>query len=126
MTESNYPYQLSLLKIPVTDIARSSEFYRDLLKFKLEFAAEQYGWAQLSAGDLALGLYKPDMGGGDGKVGGSRDFHLALAPESFDALAADLLERKLLVENKVHRGDDGTTFIQLRDPDGNVVHISRI
>ena len=125
MTEFNYPYQLSLLKIPVTDIAHGAEFYRDVLKFKLEFAAEQYGWAQFSAGDLAPGLYKPGMGGGDGKVGGSTDFHLALPGESFDALAADLMKRNLLVENKVHRGDAGTTFIQVRDPDGNVVHVSR-
>jgi catechol 2,3-dioxygenase-like lactoylglutathione lyase family enzyme len=122
---NNPNYHLSLLKIPVSNISKSAEFYRDLLKFKEEFVAEQYGWAQFSAGDLALALYKPGMGGGDGKVGGSTGFHLALPPEQFDALSVDLLKRGVLVDNRVQRGDDGTTYIQVRDPDGNVLNVGR-
>ena len=118
-------YQLSLLKIPVTDIAKSAEFYRDVLKFKSEFVAEKYGWAQFSAGDLSLALYKPGMGGGDGKPGGSTGFHLALPPDQFDGLAADLLKLGVLVDNRIQHGDDGTTYVQVRDPDGNVLNVGR-
>jgi len=122
---SDPAYQLSLLKIPVSDITRSADFYRDTLKFKPEFVAEKYGWAQFDAGGLPLALYKPGMGGGDGKIGGSTGFHLSLPPQQFDALAAELLKRGVLVDNKVQRGDDGTTYVQVRDPDGNVLNIGR-
>ncbi len=122
---SDSSYQLSLLKIPVSDIAKSAAFYSDALKFKPEFVAEQYGWAQFDAGGLPLALYKPGMGGGDGHVGGSTGFHLALLPAQFDTLAADLLKRGVLVDNRIQRGDDGTTYVQVRDPDGNVLNVGR-
>jgi catechol 2,3-dioxygenase-like lactoylglutathione lyase family enzyme len=118
-------YELSLLKIPVSEITRSAAFYRDALGFEQQFAAEEYGWAQFQAGDLPLALYKPGLGGGDGKIGGSTGFHLSLPPQQFDALAAALLQRGCLVEDKVHRGDDGTTFIEVRDPDANTLKIMR-
>src|SRR5438477_11958075 len=73
---SNSGYKLSLLKIPVSDVARGADFYRETLKFKQDFIVEKYGWAQFSAGDLRIALYKPGMGGGDGKIGGSTGFHL--------------------------------------------------
>jgi catechol 2,3-dioxygenase-like lactoylglutathione lyase family enzyme len=119
------PYRLSILKIPVSDIKRSANFYRDALGFQEEFVAEQYGWAQLHAGELPLALYKPGKGGGTGRIGGSTGFHLSLPPKRFDALADRLLKRGVLVENMVHRSDDGSTFIDVRDPDGNTLAISR-
>ena len=122
---SNATFQLALLKIPVSQIERSSKFYQDTLGVTVQFAAEEYGWAQLLAGELPLALYKPGMGGGDGKIGGSLDFHLALAAERFDQLANSLIPRGVIVDNTIHRGDDGTTFIDLRDPDGNTLKIMR-
>ena len=59
---SDTGYQLALLKIPVTEITRSAAFYREALGFEQQFAAEEYGWAQFAAGDLAVALYKPGMG----------------------------------------------------------------
>jgi catechol 2,3-dioxygenase-like lactoylglutathione lyase family enzyme len=118
-------YQLSLLKIPVTDIQRSAAFYHDTLGFEQQFVAPQYGWAQLKAGELPLARYKPGMGGGDGHVGGSTGFHLSLPAERFDTLAAALLVQGVLVENRVHHGDDGSVFIDVRDPDGNTLKIGR-
>ena len=44
-------FALSLLKIPVSDVTRSAEFYRTALGFEEQFVAEKYGWAQLQAGD---------------------------------------------------------------------------
>jgi catechol 2,3-dioxygenase-like lactoylglutathione lyase family enzyme len=119
-------YKLSLLKIPVSQITRSAEFYREALGFEQQFLAEEYGWAQFQAGDVGITLYKPGMGGGDGKIGGSLDFHLSLLPEQFDPLAADLLKRGSLAENRIHRGDDGSTFIDVCDPDGNTLKIGRM
>jgi catechol 2,3-dioxygenase-like lactoylglutathione lyase family enzyme len=122
---SDTDYQLSVLKIPVSDINKSADFYRDTLKFKLEYVAEKYHWAQLSAGELPLALYEPGKGGGDAKIGGSTGFHLALVPQQFDALASDLLKRGVLVENQVQHSASGSTFVQVRDPDGNILNVSR-
>lgn len=120
-----FAYALCLLKVPVTDVARSVGFYRDVMGFAEGFVAEEYGWAQLSAGGLTLALYVPGMGGGDAAVGGAVGFHLALAGCEFDALVQDLEGRDALVEGRVHRGNDGTTFVDVRDPDGNVLKIMR-
>ena len=75
---TNLTYQLALLKIPVKNVDVSSLFYSENLGLKIDFAAEEYGWAQLSSGDFSLALYVPGMGGGDGQIGGSVDFHLSL------------------------------------------------
>jgi len=122
----SFAYGLSLLKIPVTEINRSVAFFRDFLGLKEEFVADEYGWAQLSAGNLSLALYVPGKGGGEGTVGGSVGFHLTLAAPEFDALSSDLLARGVLGEGRVHQGNDGTTFIDVVDPDGNVLKILRI
>ncbi|MDB5328751.1 MAG: hypothetical protein JWM57_4320 [Phycisphaerales bacterium] len=119
-------YQLTLLKIPVSDITRSAAFYAETLKWEPQFVADEYGWAQFDAGGLPVALYKPGMGGGDGKPGGSTGFHLAVPADAFSALAADLLSKGVLVDNRVQQGDDGTTYVQLCDPDGNVLNIGRI
>ena len=118
-------YQLSLLKIPVSNLETAAQFYEHDLGLTLEFLVEEYGWAQFSAGTLPLALYLPGKGGGDGQIGGSLDFHLSLAASDFDPLADRLLAAGVLVEDMMHTGADGSTFIDVRDPDGNVLKISR-
>lgn len=118
-------YEVQILKVPVSDIEVSSQFYATNLGFEIQFAAAEYGWAQLSAAGLSLALYKPGMGGGDGQLGGSVDFHLSLPDTIFQSLAANLLEKGHLVEDRVHTGNDGSTFMDVRDPDGNVIKIMK-
>jgi catechol 2,3-dioxygenase-like lactoylglutathione lyase family enzyme len=123
MSESGY--QLQLLKVPVTDVEASSQFYVSELGCELQFAAAEYGWAHMSAGDVTLALYVPGMGGGDGKIGGSLDFHLSLPGSQFDELAQRLLKDGHLSENMIHTGNDGSTFVNVIDPDGNVIKIMK-
>jgi catechol 2,3-dioxygenase-like lactoylglutathione lyase family enzyme len=118
-------YEVQMLKIPVSDIEVSSQFYATHLGFEIQFAAAEYGWAQLSAAGLALALYKPGMGGGDGQLGGSVDFHLSLPDKAFQSLATSLLEEGHLVEDRIHTGNDGSTFMDICDPDGNVIKIMK-
>ena len=123
--ESNFNYQLRLLKIPVTNVDVSSQFYAEHLGLTVDFAAEEYGWAQLSSGDFSMALYVPGMGGGDGKIGGSVDFHLSLPGETFDTLANGLLEKGHLSEGMIHTGNDGSTFVDMLDPDGNILKVMK-
>ena len=118
-------YRLGLLKVPVSDVEASAGFYADVLGFELQFAVAEYGWAQLSSGDLPVALYEPGKGGGDGVIGGSIDFHLALDPEPFDRLADTLADAGALHGDQVHRSDDGATFLEARDPDGNTLKVTR-
>jgi catechol 2,3-dioxygenase-like lactoylglutathione lyase family enzyme len=118
-------YKLGLLKIPVTDIERSAQFYKQSLGFKLTFQAPEYGWAQFQAGELELALYIPGKGGGERIIGGNVDFHLVLDGDDFDQLAPALKGASFLVEDMIHTGNDGSTFIDIRDPDENIIKVFR-
>ena len=122
---SQMNYQMRLLKIPVSNVDASSKFYAENLGLNVDFAAEEYGWAQLSSGDFSMALYVPGMGGGDGKLGGSVDFHLSLEGEQFDTLANELLANGHLNEGMIHSGNDGSTFVDVLDPDGNILKIMK-
>jgi len=119
-------YELSLLKVPVRDVERAAAFYRDVLGMREAFVAAEYGWAQFGAGSVPLALYVPGMGGGDGEPGGGAGFHLALEADAFEALAERLRAAGALVDDQVHRGADGTVFVDARDPDGNVIKVVRV
>ena len=123
MTALNY--KLGLLKIPVTDIDRSVKFYVEMLGFESTFQAPEYGWAQMKVGELDLALYVPGMGGGKREIGGNVDFHLVLDADAFDKLAPTLKEAGHLSEGMIHTGNDGSTFVDVLDPDKNIVKISR-
>ena len=122
---NKYNYKLGLLKIPVREIEKSTAFYKERLGCEISFQAPEYGWAQLKAGDLELALYVPRKGGGQRTIGGNIDFHLVLDADDFDKLAPALKDAGLLVEDMIHTGNDGSTFIDLRDPDENVIKIFR-
>ncbi|GAB4427650.1 MAG: hypothetical protein Kow002_16620 [Anaerolineales bacterium] len=122
---SSRKYQLKLLKIPVSDVERSTPFYEENLGFQLEFVASEFGWAQMKAGENSIALYQPGKGGGKREIGGSVDFHLAMEESAFDALAALMKEEGLLVGDMIHQGADGTTFMEIYDPDRNEIKVFR-
>lgn len=119
-------YRLGLLKVGVSDLDKSIDFYLDHLGFKLDFKVVKYGWAQLSSGEIELALYVPGLGGGDKTFGESTDFHLILKEDDFDPLAEALLRNGYLSENMIHKGNDGSTFIDVLDPDKNIIKVMRM
>lgn len=110
---------VSLLKIPVRDLRASVTFYEQALGLQVEFAAEEYGWAQLDGASVALALYQPGRGGGHREPGGSVDFHLS--HDRLDELLARV--RAAGVKAVIHRNDDGSASLEFRDPDGNSLKI---
>ena len=65
------------------------------------------------------------MGGGNGQIGDSLDFCLSLPEQAFQSLAEELLAADYLVDNMIHTGNNGTTFIGVEDPDGNILKIMK-
>ena len=118
-------YQLGLLKIPVKDCKESATFYEETFGFTTAFIAEEFGWASLNSDGFYINLYEPGKGGGNRTPGGSVDFHLSLDEASFMPLANRLLEEGKLVENMIHTGADGSTFIEVADLDGNIMKLSK-
>lgn len=118
-------YQFGFLKIPVSNVTVSSAFYCDVLGWNEEFVAKEYGWAQLSSGELSLALYEVGKGGGNRIIGGTVDFHLWMDASAFDPLAEQLKTAGHLSENRIHTGNDGSTFIDIVDPDGNIIKVMR-
>jgi hypothetical protein len=126
--DSSYPaapYTLALLKVAVHDVDRAAAFDRDVLAMTPAFVAPAYGWAQFTAGDLALARYVPGRGGGDGHVGRAAGFHLVLPGVAFDDPVARARAHDAMVDGRVHQRADGTTFVDVRDPDGTVVKVFR-
>ena len=118
-------YKLGLLKVPVSDIEISSKFYEMDLGFEIDFVAPEYKWAQMKTGEISVALYTPGKGGGERKIGGSVDFHLILEGKEFDELAQKMKAEQKLSGGMIHQGADGTTFIDILDPDENLIKVFR-
>ena len=116
-------YQLSLIKIPVSNINTSLRFYEENLDIKNIFFVETYGWAQFDLDGIPFALYEINKGGGTRLLGGSVDFHLALEEEAFNQQSQKWLDAGILDENKIHQGNDGFQFVELIDPDQNKLKI---
>ena len=116
-------YHLTLIKIPVKNIKKSLDFYEKHLSIKNIFFVEQYGWAQFDLDGIPFALYQVGSGGGERQVGGSIDFHLALEEETFNMKANEWLKAGLLDDDRIHKGNDGTTFVDLIDIDQNKLKI---
>lgn len=113
--------RLQMVKIPVTSIDSVLPFYRDVLELREDFAMAEYGWAQLSAGDLPIALYVPGMGGGTGIAGQCDSLHLAT--DDTAALRDRIVASGAAPDALRHQGDDGSIYYELQDPDGNTIKV---
>jgi len=113
--------KVGLVKIPVTDLAKASAFYREALGLKEEFAAVEYGWAQYGTGAVPLCLYVPGKGGGSGVPGHCDSVHLAVADAA--AFHDEVAKRCKSPVGAVMKSDDGGVFFEIRDPDGNTIKV---
>ena len=116
-------FKLGLLKIPVTDLERAAAFYRDVLGFTEVFVVVEYGWGQFQVDELPIALYVPGMGGGDRQPGGSIDFHLEVS--DVEACHDAWVEQGAVIPAGVVRSDEGSSFFEVTDPDGNALKITQ-
>ncbi len=116
-------FTVKMVKIPVSDIDRAIVYYRDVLGLQEEFSVPQYGWSQFAVGNLPLCLYVPGMGGGRGVAGNCDSIHLSTT--ALGSTYKELSARGAIMPDGLHTGDDGTKFVDVHDPDGNIIKIAQ-
>ncbi|ELS52737.1 VOC family protein [Streptomyces viridochromogenes] len=120
-------FTLEVIPLPVSDIDRARDFYRDKVGFHVDIDQEVMPGMRIvqltppgsgcsialgdSIWDLAQGETKPEPGSYQG---------LQLCVADIKAARAELVERGLDVSEPVqYSPDDGATFMYFKDPDGN-------
>lgn len=118
---NDFQPEITLVKIPVSDIEKSVAYYRDVLGLPESFSAPEYGWAQLEVGSLPFCLYQEGKGGGGGTAGTCDSIHFAVpdAAASYEALAA----RGATIPGGLETSADGMSFFDIHDPDGNLIKV---
>jgi predicted enzyme related to lactoylglutathione lyase len=120
-------YTLEVIPLPVTDIDRARDFYRDKVGFHVDIDQEVMPGMRIvqltppgSGCSIALGDSIWDMTKGE-KVPEPGSYQgLQLCVADIEAAHAELTARGLDVSEPVrYAPDDGATFMYFTDPDGN-------
>ena len=100
---------------PVSDLARSARFYREILGLPQEIYSEEGQWAEFNCGNLALALK-----GGETVPAAAPGGRLALAVDDIHAFHAELKNRGVRIQSGPT--DYGVCCaMEILDPDGHVV-----
>ncbi|MCM1975318.1 MULTISPECIES: VOC family protein [Streptomyces] len=119
-------FTLEVIPLPVSDIDRARDFYRDKVGFHVDIDQEVMPGMRIvqltppgSGCSIALGDKLWDYGEGEAPRPGSYQ-GLQLCVADIKAARAELVERGLEVSEPVqYAPDDGATFMYFTDPDGN-------
>jgi catechol 2,3-dioxygenase-like lactoylglutathione lyase family enzyme len=119
-------FTLEVLPLPVSDIDRARDFYRDKVGFHVDIDTEVMPGMRIvqltppgSGCSIALGDSIWEMAGGPRPAPGSYQ-GLQLCVADIKAAHAELTGRGLDVSEPVqYAPDDGATFMYFKDPDGN-------
>ncbi|MEV5934389.1 VOC family protein [Streptomyces sp. NPDC093250] len=117
---------LEVIPLPVSDIDRARDFYRDMVGFHVDIDQEVMPGMRIvqltppgSGCSIALGDALWESVPGPTPAPGSYQ-GLQLCVADIGAARAELVERGLLVSEPVRYAEaDGATFMYFADPDGN-------
>ncbi|KUM82241.1 VOC family protein [Streptomyces sp. ISL-22] len=120
-------FTLEVIPLPVSDIDRARDFYRDKVGFHVDIDQEVMPGMRIvqltppgSGCSIALGDSIWDMAQGETKPEPGSYQGLQLCVADIKAARAELVERGLDVSEPVqYSPDDGATFMYFKDPDGN-------
>ena len=119
--EATLSYELSIVRIFVTDWDRALHFYTELLGIPTTLRNDDAGWAQLATGQAQLALERvdPDDDEGRGLVGRflAASLRVGDVRATYDQLSARGVEFVEPPETQVWGG----ILAHVRDPDGNVL-----
>ncbi|MEU3506765.1 VOC family protein [Streptomyces longwoodensis] len=119
-------FSLEVIPLPVSDIDRARDFYRDRVGFHVDIDQEVVPGMRIvqltppgSGCSIALGDSIWELAGGPRPAPGSYQ-GLQLCVADIEAARAELTGRGLEVSEPVrYSSDDGATFLYFKDPDGN-------
>ncbi|MDG9725819.1 MULTISPECIES: VOC family protein [unclassified Streptomyces] len=120
-------FTLEVIPLPVTDIDRARDFYRDKVGFHVDIDQEVMPGMRIvqltppgSGCSIALGEAIWDMAQGQTTPAPGTYQGLQLCVTDIKAAHAELVGRGLEVSEPVrYAPDDGATFMYFKDPDGN-------
>ncbi|MFE5398108.1 VOC family protein [Streptomyces sp. NPDC056568] len=120
-------FTLEVIPLPVSDIDRARDFYRDKVGFHVDIDQEVMPGMRIvqltppgSGCSIALGDAIWDMNEGETAPAPGSYQGLQLCVADIKAARAELVERGLEVSEPVeYAPDDGATFMYFKDPDGN-------
>ncbi|MFN6562546.1 MAG: VOC family protein [Nostoc sp. ChiSLP01] len=123
--------QLTHLRLLVSNYKDSFLFYRDLLKFDVDWGDENSGYAEFNSGHLKLGLFKQELMAqvvpriDQPSYVASRDrIVLIFAVDNVDEVYQQVKDSNAtVVTQPTDRPNWGIRTAHFRDPDGNLVEV---
>ncbi|MEH1942145.1 MAG: VOC family protein [Nostoc sp.] len=123
--------QLTHLRLLVSNYKDSFLFYRDLLKFDVDWGDEDSGYAEFNTGYIKLGLFKKELMAEvvprieqPSYVVNRDKIVLIFAVDNVDEVYEQVKDRSAIVVTQPQdRPDWGIRTAHFRDPDGNLIEI---
>lgn len=123
--------QLTHLRLVVSNYKDSFLFYRDLLKFDVDWGDEESGYAELNTGYLKLGLFKKELMAEvvprieqPSYIVNRDKIVLVFAVDNVDEVYEQVKNHNAIVVTEPQdRPDWGIRTAHFRDPDGNLIEI---
>ncbi|ACC79053.1 VOC family protein [Nostoc punctiforme] len=123
--------QLTHLRLLVSNYKDSFLFYRDLLKFDVDWGDEESGYAELNTGYLKLGLFKKELMAEvvprieqPSYIVNRDKTVLIFAVDNLDEVYEQVKNHNAIVVTEPQdRPDWGIRTAHFRDPDGNLIEI---
>ncbi|MGN6185644.1 MAG: VOC family protein [Thermoanaerobaculia bacterium] len=109
------------VSLTVNDLARSTDWYTNVLGFEVERSHEREGKrvaVSLKAGEARILLAKDDGAKGMNRVKGEGFSMMLTTPQNIDELAARAKENGATLDTEPTDAPWGPRIFRLRDPDG--------
>src|ERR1051326_7181358 len=103
--------QIGIIMVTVSDMARSTAFYRDVLGLSLQFSSPD--WTQFEIGGVQVALH---IAGPNLKVNSDVGVNFGFYTDDIDKTLADLTTRGAEIAYRTE--EDFGTLSALKDPDG--------